>query len=60
MNINTLSETRRAITLLKADNIPARIGTTIAVILKTSSVLSSVSSVSLNGIFHIKLTRGSL
>lgn len=53
MNANTLRETRREITLLKADNIPARMGTIIPVILKASFVCSSASLTSLNGIYML-------
>ena len=55
MDVNTLSETRRAITLLNADKIPAKIGIAISFIPKTRSVRFSVSRISLNGIFQLSL-----
>ena len=55
MDVNTLSETRLAITLLNADKIPAHIGITISFMPKGCSVSASVSRLSVNGISLVKL-----
>lgn len=46
IDIQTFSETRRAITLLNADRIPAKMGSTISLKPKTTSVLATVSLLS--------------
>lgn len=55
MNVTTLIETRLAITLLRADRIPAQIGTNICFKPKTCSAWVSDSSLSSHGKFQSSL-----
>lgn len=55
MFVTTLIETRLAITLLRADKIPAIIGINICFKPKTCSVWASDSSLSSHGIFKLSL-----